>query len=65
MITKLLPNRPVIRETDARNEESDPWVIELFPKWIEMRVKRKKTRITLTYEDIVKLGRKVTWRKSS
>lgn len=65
MITKLLPNRPVIRETDVRNEESDPWIIELFPKWVEVRAKGKKARITLTYEDIVKLGRKVTWRKNA
>ena len=65
MITKLLPNRPVIRETDVRNPDGDPWIIEVFPKWVEIRAKRKKARLTLTIEDIVRLGRKVTWRRKA
>ncbi len=62
-MTKLQPNKPVIRETQARDDQSNPLIIELFPKWVEIRSKLKKTRVTMTYEEIVKLGRKVTWRK--
>lgn len=62
-MTKLLPNQSVVRES-ATLDQGDPLIVEIFPRWIEIRTKGKRARVTMTYEEIVKLGRKITWQRA-
>jgi hypothetical protein len=62
-MTKLQPGKPLIRETAAMDRR-DPIVVELHPKYIELRLKGKRSGVTVDYEAVLDLGRRLAFRRN-
>jgi hypothetical protein len=60
-MTKLRPDKPVIRETDVF-ERTDALVLELFPRHMSIRLKGHKEAVDVPYAAILDLGRKLAYR---
>jgi len=56
-MTKLLPGKPLIRET-AAFEYTDPIIIELHPKHLVIRLKGQQG-IDLDYTAVLQFGRRL------
>ena len=62
-MTKLEANKTLVRET-AVLERGDPIVIELHPRYMELRLKGKRAGLTIDYDTILDLARKLAWRRN-
>jgi len=62
-MTKLLPSHSLTRETAAL-ERGEPLVVTLHPRYLEIRVKGKRTGVTVDYEAVLALGRKLDYRRN-
>lgn len=60
-MTKL-NSKPLIRETAAA-ERGDTIVVELHPRFMELRLKGKRAGVTVDYETILALARKLAYRR--
>lgn len=58
-ITKL--TKPVIRET-AYYDHTDALIVELYPKYMCVRLKGQKGSVDVSYGAILDLGRKIAGR---
>ena len=58
-MTKLRPDTPLIRETDVF-ERTDPIVVELYPKYISIRLKGQSEALNVDYGAILGLARQLT-----
>lgn len=61
-MTKLQPEKPIVRETGAF-ERGFPIVVTLHPRYMELRVKGTRTAVVVDYEAALDLGRKLAWRR--
>jgi hypothetical protein len=57
-MTKLQPNKPLVRET-AVFERTNPLVVELHPRTLEIREKGKHAGYVVSYDVIYDLARKL------
>jgi hypothetical protein len=60
-MTKLT-DRPLVRETAVTNR-GVPLIVELHPKYLELRVKGQRSGVTVDYESILDLARKIAYRR--
>jgi hypothetical protein len=61
-MTKLVPGRSVVRETGTL-DRGDPLVVTLHVRTLEIRVKgRTKSSVTVGYDDLYSLARKIAAR---
>ena len=60
-MTKLT-TKPVVRETAAA-ERGDAIVVELHPKYMELRIKGKRAGVTVDYASVLDLARKIAYRR--
>jgi hypothetical protein len=60
-MTRLNPTSPLRRETDVK-ERGEPLVIEMFPRYLRIRVKGAKTGYNLDYAAAHDLARKIAAR---
>jgi len=57
-MTRLLPGKPLIRET-AAFEHTEPIVVALHPKHLVIKLKGSRESIDLDYDDILAYGRRL------
>lgn len=63
-MTKLKPYIPLVRETDIL-ERTDPIVVELYPRYMSIRIKGRREEFTVDYAEIFDLARKITYRRNA
>lgn len=63
-MTKLTPDKTIKRET-ASFDRTDPLVIELHPKYLEIRPKGTRSGVTVDYGAIYDLGRRLQARRGA
>ncbi len=61
-MTKLRSPNPLVRETDVF-ERTDALVVELYPKYLAIRLKGRREALNVDYGDILDLARKMNYRK--
>ena len=62
-MTKLRPDTPLIRETDVW-DHTDPLVIELWPRYMRIRLKGERAAVDVGYRALFELGKtKLAYRR--
>ena len=64
-MTKLTAGKSVIRET-ASQERGDPLIVELHPRYLQIRVKGKRGEaLNIEYDVLLAFARKLAWRRGA
>lgn len=61
-MTKLRSGKPVVRETSSF-DRADTIVVVLHPRYIELRLKGKRSGVAVDYEAVLDLARRLAWRR--
>ena len=61
-MTKLRPEKPVVRETDVF-ERTSALIITLHPRYLVVHLKGQQEALNVPYGAILDLGRKMAYRR--
>lgn len=56
-MTKLIPGRPTVRETDVY-EHTSPIVVALHPRYLTVKLKGERGYVTVEYGQLLSYGRR-------
>jgi hypothetical protein len=61
-MTKIRPDSPVVRQTDAY-ERTDALIVELHPRYLKIRLKGQREALIVDYGAILELARRASYKK--